>query len=200
MGGGMGGGMSGGMGGQRGGMGQGGQQGAPQQQRSIEINFIGASGYIEIDSEEALSKIKVKKNPAKEEQIVAIINEYNSSFHGVVEEHRSDFDNLEFAKEGIDAAEGNMTAMREIMMSVSSSMRVVKPLMIEKHKILTEQMAALLSDSEKEFKGWEKFYNKLCKDNSFNPDEKERKMDERGEEGEGGPRGQGGQGGGRPQM
>ncbi len=195
---GMGGGMGGGMGSMGGGSRQGGMgQGGPQQstqQRSVEINFIGASGYIEIDAEEALKKIKIKKNPKKAEEITAIIEEYNTSFHDVVDEYRSDFDNLEFAKENIDAAEGDMIAMRDLMRTVTTSMRVVKPLMIEKHKILVERMNAVLADSAKELKGWEKYYKSICKDNSFDPDAPERETPERGEGGQG----QGGQGGGRP--
>lgn len=194
-GGGMGGGMSGGGGG-RGGMGGG--QGGPgqgqgqQQQRSIDIDFIGATGYFEIDSEEAIKKMKIK-NSATKAAVTEIISDFIVSCQDVVDTNRKEVDNLEFAKENIEAAEGDMTALREIMKSVTSSRDIVRPILVEKHKTLSARMEEVLNEKEK--KRWDKYYKSVCNDHSFDPNAKERPSRTQGE---GGERPEGGEG--RPPM
>ncbi len=185
-----GGGMSGGRGGMGGGQGQG-QGMQPQQQRSLDINFIGAAGYFVIDSDEVLGKLKIKKDKAKQEAIVATINIYISSCQDLIDTNRTDIDNLEFAKENLETAEGDMDAMRKIMMSVNESMRAVRPMLVKNHKELTKSMTALLN--EKELKRWTKYYKSICNKNNFDPDARERqsRMPQRGEDGEDGERPEG---------
>ncbi len=196
MGGGMGGGggMSGGRGGMSGGQGGPGcQQGMQQQSRSLDIDFIGSTGYFEIDGEKAIKKMKIKKAD-KIEAVNTVLAEFTLSSQELIDSNRSDIDNLEFAKENLEGVEGDMTAMRELMKSVSESSRVIRPIMIQKHKELNEKMAAILS--EKELARWEKFYKSECSDHSFNPDAQERSggRPERGD----GERPEGGEG--RPPM
>ncbi|MFR9496043.1 MAG: hypothetical protein SNI51_09010 [Rikenellaceae bacterium] len=168
-------------GGQRGGQRGGGQgQPMPQQQRKIEVNFTGSAGYFFIDVEEALDKIKLKKNPSKVDAVVEVITRFNSTHQHVVEANRIDVDNLEFAQDNLEAVQGDMTAMREIMMQVGESSRKIKPIMVEAHKRLVDEITPLLS--EKELKGWSKYYDNLCDDNNFDPNAPERS---------GGPRGEG---------
>ncbi len=176
----------GGRGGQGGGQGMGGAQPQQQQQRSFDVNFIGATGYITFDEADALKKIKVKKDPAKEKAVVEVLNQYTIACQDLVDLHRKELDILEFAKENLESAQGNMTAMREVMMGVRESNRVVKPKLIEIHLALNEKMGEILN--EKELKGWNKYYKSVCKENSFDP---EPPKDPRGERGDGPPDGEG---------
>ncbi|MFI3323599.1 MAG: hypothetical protein SNI45_04315 [Rikenellaceae bacterium] len=200
----MGGGGMGGGGGRGGGQGgQGGGQGAPpqqQSQRNLDINFIGSAGFFEIDSEEALKKLKIKKNKPKEEAVVAAIETYTAAYEELIPQHRTDIDVLEFAKEAIEEATGDMTTLRAIMAAVNKSMMVVRPKLVEIHKTLNLNMAEILN--EKEMEKWTKFYKSICKDNTFDPDARLRGRPE-GEEGEG-PEGEHPEGehpeGGRPPM
>ncbi len=192
------GGMGGGRGGMGGGMsgggmgGQGMPQQQPQQQRGIEINAIGATGYFFIDVDEALKKIKIKSDAEKEAAVVAVIEKFHLSHQVVVEQHRADVDNLEFAKENLEAAEGDMQIMREIMTTVRASVSRIRPIMTKAHLELIEDITPLLN--AKELKGWDRYYDALCDDNKFDPNAPQpQQRGERGEPGEGGERGERGE-------
>ncbi len=173
--------------------GMGAPMGAPSSGSSgIDIDFLAAVGYFDIDVAEALKKLKLKGDKATSEAVADAIGEYNVEYIGLMITNREDIDVLEFAKENLDDMEGDVPAMRAHMAIVGESATVVKPLLVEIHNKLNERVAALLKDNPKAQKRWTKYYEGRCNEHKFSPRLPERaKLDDAEDAPQGGRGGQG---------
>ncbi len=189
-GGGGGGGMGGGMGGPGGGQGREGGM----QQSEVSYKIIEQAGYFELDSEDIIKKIKIKKDEETKSNIRRAVIEYTKVYEAVGQKYAKEIKAIEEAQKILDKSEGNMTNMRTTMQGIRESTQKIRTEMTVAHKRLSEvDMPAILD--EKSAALWVKYYSTLCQTKGFRLNQPERRS--RGEGNEGG------QGSGqrqRPQM
>ncbi len=187
-----GGGGGGGMGGGMGGPGGQGREGG-MQQSEVSYKIIEQAGYFELDSEEIIKKIKIKKDEETKSNIRLAVIEYTKAYEVVGQKYAKEIKAIEEAQKILDKSEGNMTNMRTTMQGIRESTQKIRTEMVVAHKKLSEvDMPAILDEKSAEL--WAKYYSTLCQTKGFQLNQPERRS-RGGSEG-----GQGGGQGGRPQM
>ncbi len=201
--GGGGGGMGGGMGGPGGGMGGPGMMGM-QSEVSIEATM----GLFEIDKEAVIKRCKVKDDATKA-KVTKLVNSYLIEMEDLKTELESTMPSKDSGgqrgqrgqrgQEGDDSSTQQERPSRDQMSSsdrseMQAKMKARRETMAKFKERCTAMHETLKSGlkeslSEKQFKGWEKYYKGLCQDNYFG----EYSMQQGQGEGQGGGmRGQGG--------
>ncbi len=183
-GGGGGGGMGGGgMGGQGGGQGREGMEGQSQQSYKI----LEQAGYFEIDSEDIIKKIKIKKDEAKKSEIRKAVVEFTKGYEKVGQKYQKEIAAIEEIQAKIDKSGDDMTSMRNLMQGSRESVNKIRTEMVVLHKQLSEVEIPGFLD-EKQLELWKKYYSTLCQTKGFVLNQPQRRQ--RGEGGQGNEGGQ----------
>ncbi len=154
----------------------------PQDQ---EIDFLGAVGYFEINSEDALKKMKIKGDEAK--AVERAIEEYNADYIGLMITSRAELDVLEFANENLKAVEGNAEQSRAEAKRIGEAARAIRPQLVEYHTKLDDSMAKIVSG--KYLKRWKKFHEGRCSEHRFDIEAIKKSQAKEGERPNGAPQG-----------
>lgn len=157
-----------------------------------EVDVLAMTGLFEIDSQKAVSKMKITDKELQREVHKAVAD-YILEYGDVMSINSSDIDTINSVQDMVKQATNSGQAidqntMRELMSQMRQSMMVVIQAMRPAHDKLSARMNELLADNSKALKKWTSYYKQLCNDNSYNPN--------RSPNAQGGQGGEGGQGGG----
>ncbi len=186
-----GGGGGGGMGGPGGGMGR---EGMQQGSEQTIPNILESAGYFEMDSEDIIKKIKVKKNVEAVSAIRKAVIDYTIGYEAVTQKYGKAIEAIKEVQKTLDKSQ-DMTTMRTAMQNLRQSVQGIRTEMVILHKKLSEVDIPAASLDEKQAELWTKYYAALCQVKGFTLNQPQRRQ-----RGEGG---QGDQSGGqrqRPQM
>ncbi len=174
-----------------------------------EIDILAMTGLFEIDSQKAVSKMKITDKELQREVHKAIAD-YILEYGDVMSINSGDIDTINSVQDMVKQATNSgqtidQNTMRDLMSQMRQSMVVVIQAMRPAHDKLNARMNELLADNSKALKKWTSYYRQVCSDNSYNPNRSPNAQGGQsgGQGGQGGPGGgqggsQGGPGGGGP--